>query len=347
MSKSSDNIKISCQNLEVTPSILRNFSAPVILKTDLDIKDYLHILQFDDDGFNKWDAAQNLYLNSYFNKKNIVAINSLLRDLLSKKSINLSLLSFILDLPSRSAFENFLNISDPIEVFIKRKELMTTIGFELQNIFEIKALELYDYKIEADISVGERSLLGKILNYLVLINNKVGLDLAKKITLSKNMTLSIIGLKSLCFFGSEPPLNLLNKFYSKWKNHSLVIEKWFELMSILNIEGQGLNFIENLLSHESFEYKNPNKIRSVLGTFQRENILLFHANDSSGYKFISDQVSLIDKHNPQVAARLILPLTRFNNYDKKRKYKMQKALKNISNQSVSSDLYEIVEKALI
>ena len=119
-----------------------------------------------------------------------------------------------------------------------------------------------------------------------------------KITSSKNMTLSISGLKSLCVYGSDIPFNFLDKFYLKWKEDSLVIEKWFELMSILNVEGQGLNFINDLLSHEAFEYKNPNKIRSVLGTFQRENVLLFHANNSSGYNFISNQVRLIDKNNP-------------------------------------------------
>ena len=117
-------------------------------------------------------------------------------------------------------------------------------------------------------------------------------------------------------------------------------------MSSLNIEGKGLNFIKDLLSHESFEYKNPNKIRSVLGSFQKENVLLFHANDSSGYNFISKQVSFIDENNPQAAARLVLPLTRFSNYDEIRKNKMKKALKNISNQPISTDLSEIVNKAL-
>ncbi|MDC0457513.1 aminopeptidase N [Alphaproteobacteria bacterium] len=346
LSKSNDNIKISSETLEATPSLLRNFSAPVILKTDLVINDYLHILKFDNDGFNKWDAIQNLYLDSYLNNNNLYSITLVLRDLLSKKIINFSLLSFLLDIPSRGAFEHFLNISNPIQIFKKRKELMKIIGVALQDIFEIKALELFNYKINADKKNGERALLDKILNYLVLINNKAGVDLAKKISLSKNMTISITGLKSLCLYGSEPPLDLLNKFFIKWKDHSLVIEKWFELMSSLNIEGKGLNFIKDLLSHESFEYKNPNKIRSVLGAFQKENVLLFHANDSSGYDFISEQVSLIDENNPQVAARLVLPLTRFSNYDEFRKNKMKKALKNIFNQPISKDLSEIVTKAL-
>ena len=83
------------------------------------------------------------------------------------------------------------------------------------------------------------------------------------------------------------------------------------------------------MRHKSFDIKNPNKLRSVLGTFQRENILLFHAQDSSGYEFVSQQISIIDKKNPQAAARLILPLTRFKNYNESRKNKIKKVLKNI------------------
>jgi len=161
------------------------------------------------------------------------------------------------------------------------------------------------------------------------------------------MTLSIIGLKSLCINDSQRALKYLNKFYKKWEGNELVIEKWFEIMSTLNIKGEGINFIKKLLKHSAFDYKNPNKLRAVLNTFQRENILLFHANDSSGYKFVSEQISKIDKNNPQAAARLILPLTRFNNYTNERKKKIKKVLQNMNNKSVSNDLSEIIEKALI
>ena len=119
------------------------------------------------------------------------------------------------------------------------------------------------------------------------------------------------------------------------------------MMSTLNIGSQGLNQIKYLLKHKDFDYKNPNKLRSVLSTFQRENVLLFHANDSSGYKFISEQVAIIDKKNPQAAARLVLPLTRFKNYSFERKNKIKSVLKSINKPYISSDLSEIIEKSLI
>ena len=217
----------------------------------------------------------------------------------------------------------------------------------LLDIFEDIAKKIYRNNININEKNGDRALFGKLLNYLILANSKLGLNLAKSIAASENMTLSILGLKSLCLTNSEDSISYLNDFYIKWRDNSLVVEKWFEMMSTLNINGKGLNLTKSLLSHEAFEYKNPNKLRAVIGTFQRENVSLFHSNDGSGYKFISEQIAIIDKKNPQAAARLVIPLTRYNNYNYKRKEKMKKALKDIYNKNVSNDLLEIIDKALI
>ena len=347
LSKSKDKVSVICNEKEITPSILRDFSAPVLLKTDIKINEYIHILKFDNDSFNKWDAAQNLYLNCFLKKFNLNILIKTLRELILEKKVNYSLMALLLELPSRTTFENLSNDVDPISIFKRKKDFMKKIALGLQEVFEINALKLYKSKIQDDKSFGERLLLEKILKYLILIESSIGIQIAKKITASKNMTLSIIGLKSLCLANNQLALNYLNDFYKKWKNNHLVIEKWFEMMSTLNIGSQGLNLIKHLLKHKDFDYKNPNKLRSVLSTFQRENVLLFHANDSSGYKFVSEQVAIIDKSNPQAAARLVLPLTRFKNYSCERKNKIKDVLKSINKPFISNDLSEIIEKALI
>ena len=347
LSKSNDKIEISCHEDAVVPSLLRGFSAPVNIKTDLTIIEYLHILKHDNDSFNKWEAIQNLYLSCLENEENISLITSILSEFLNKKIISLSLIAYLLELPSKTVIENLSNVSDPIDVYNVRRNLIKKIGLSLQSVFEKTSSNLMKNDINQTNKTGERLLLGKILNFLVLIQSNIGIKLAEKISLSDNMTLSSIGLKSLCQGDSENSLKYLNNFYSKWKSNSLVLEKWFEMMSTLNIDGEGLKLIKKLLFHKAFDYKNPNKLRSVLGSFQRENTLLFHANDSSGYNFVSDQIILIDIKNPQAAARLILPLTRFNNYNEIRKGKMKQALYKIYNKnSLSSDLSEIIAKAL-
>ena len=347
LSKSKDKVSVVCSEKVITPSILRDFSAPVLLQTDITTNEYIHILKFDNDSFNKWDAVQNLYLNSFFKKFNLNILIKTLRELIIQKKINYSLMALLLEPPSLTTFENLSSDVDPISIFKRKENFMKKIGLGLQGAFEIYALKLFKSKIENDKSSGERLLLEKILKYLILIESSIGIQIAKKIAVSKNMTLSIIGLKSLSLANNQLALNYLNDFYKKWKNNHLVIEKWFEMMSTLNISSYGLNLIKNLLKHKDFDYKNPNKLRSVLSTFQRKNIILFHANDSSGYKFISEQVAIIDKSNPQAAARLILPLTRFKNYSCQRKNKIKDVLKSINKPFISSDLSEIIEKALI
>ncbi len=346
LSKSKDKVSVICSEKEITPSILRDFSAPVLLKTDIKTNEYVHILKFDNDSFNKWDAVQNLYLNCFFKKFNLNILIKTLRELILEENVNYSLMALLLELPSRTTFENLSSDVDPISIFKRKKDFMKRIGLGLQEIFEINALKLFESKIENEKSCGQRLLLEKILKYLILIESSTGFLIAKKIIASKNMTLSIIGLKSLCLANNESALNYLNDFYNKWKNNPIVVEKWFEMMSTLNIKSEGLNLVKNLLKHKDFDYKNPNKLRSVLNTFQRENVLLFHANDSSGYKFISEQVAIIDKSNPQAAAKLILPLTRFKNYSYQRKNNIKNVLKGINKPFISHDLSEIIEKAL-
>ncbi len=331
----------------VIPSMLRGFSAPVNLFTDLSISEYLHILRYDNDAFNKWDAIQNLYLSCLDNKENIILITNILKQFLKENVYTPLLLSFLLELPSRLTFEGLNEFSDPIKIHNDRLNLMKKISFNLKNIFEKTAHNLINDNIHKLEKRGERALLNKILYYLALIQSDFGRKLAENISQSDNMTLSLVGLNSLSQDSNQNSLKHLNDFYSKWVNNSLVLEKWFEMMSRLNIKDEGINFIKKLLNHEAFDFKSPNKLRSVLGTFQRDNILLFHANDSSGYKFLAEQVSLIDRKNPQAAARLILPLTRFNNYNQIRKNKMKNALLFISqNKTLSNDLSEIINKAL-
>ena len=343
---SKETIIIECEEEKITPSFLRSFSAPVYLKTDLQEIDYLHILKYDNDAFNKWDAAQNLYFEYFIKNKDVTKLTDLLKSLISSNSINNSLMSLLIELPSRASLENLLDTVDPIDVFYKRQSLMKEIALNMKNTLENVALHLAGDDIFLIKNQGHRSLLGKILNYLVLIGSQIGIDLAKRFAISKNMTLSIAALKSLCLSDSKLVMPYLEKFYSNWKNNDLVLEKWFEIMSSMNIEGEGLSFVKKLLKHKDFDNKNPNKLRSVLGTFQKENIILFHSKDMSGYKFIAEQISQIDKYNPQVASRLILPMTQFRSFKKERKENIISILKDIYNQKISNDLSEILEKAI-
>ena len=100
------------------------------------------------------------------------------------------------------------------------------------------------------------------------------------------------------------------------------------------------------MEHRQFDVKNPNKIRSVLGVFAAANPRQFHKDDGSGYQFIASQLAILDKRNPQIAARLGLTLTRFQHYAPARQALMQDALTVLSKNTLSADLSEVVNKAV-
>ena len=107
-----------------------------------------------------------------------------------------------------------------------------------------------------------------------------------------------------------------------------------------------MEFIKNLLRHKCFDYKNPNLLRAVLGNFQNNNIELFHAKDESGYKLVTDEIIKIDKTNPQIASRLVVPLTNFSNFNEIYKNKVRKYIKVVLNSDPSNDVYEVLKKSL-
>jgi aminopeptidase N len=137
----------------------------------------------------------------------------------------------------------------------------------------------------------------------------------------------------------------LNDFYSKWRNDALVVDKWFHLQATSKIYGT-MQHVKQLLQHEAFDIKNPNKVYALIGGFG-SNLIHFHASDGSGYQLLAEVVLQLNSINPQVAARMIKPLTEWNRYDEMRQKLMREQLQFLSkNPALSSDVYELVTKSL-
>src|SRR5690606_30654684 len=106
--------------------------------------------------------------------------------------------------------------------------------------------------------------------------------------------------------------------------------------------------IRQLIAHPAFDWRNPNKVRAVVGTFANQNLVHFHAIEGAGYAFLADCIQDLDARNPQVAARLATPLTRWKKYDGERREQMQRALARIqARPGLSPDVYEVVSKSLL
>jgi aminopeptidase N len=158
-------------------------------------------------------------------------------------------------------------------------------------------------------------------------------------------------LRALVFYGEASHRDLkqemLDSFYSQWRHETLVIDQWLVTQAIDPSEG-ALCRVKALIDHKEFDIKNPNKVRSLIGAFCSQNHIHFHNRDGDGYKFLADKVIQLDAINPQIAARLLAPLTRWKSFDEKRQGLMQVQLQRIkASSTLSKDVYEVVEKSTI
>ena len=143
-----------------------------------------------------------------------------------------------------------------------------------------------------------------------------------------------------------PAQRCLSAFYRQWRHESLVINQWFNIQSTNPKEG-GLERVKALMTHPDFDLKNPNKARALIGGFCALNPHNFHKNDGSGYAFLADRVIELNAINPQIASRLINPLSKWKKMDQQRSVMMKQQLQRIADtDQLSADLREVVTKSL-
>jgi aminopeptidase N len=194
--------------------------------------------------------------------------------------------------------------------------------------------------------VGKRQLKNRCLLYLMLLPEFV--DLGKKqfdAALKSNMTDTQPALFGLT--NADTPLRgqCLNEFYTTWKHDALVVDKWLAIQASTKLP-TALQEVRKLMRHEAFDIRNPNKVYSLIGAFTR-NSVNFHSRDGEGYAFLREVVQQLDKLNPQVAARMVKPLTTWSRYDKERQELMREQLELLQqDKKLSPDLYEMVSKSL-
>ena len=138
----------------------------------------------------------------------------------------------------------------------------------------------------------------------------------------------------------------IDAFYQQWHDDELVMDKWFALQASADVP-DALERVQALLLHPAFNLKNPNKVRAVMGAFTQANPRYFNALDGRGYAFLTDMLLKLDKINPQIAARLATPFTRWQRLDAVRQASMKQQLARLAAADLSRDLREVVEKSIV
>ena len=344
----------------VVPSLLRGFSAPVHLNYPYSDDDLLLLLAHDSDAFTRWEAAQTLYRRAV--AANLAAISdgvelpkhekllAAVEKVISDDLLDNAFKALLLGVPSEAELWDGAENIDPLRYHQAREALLDTLAVhflpkwhELNRQAAKQENQSYEYSPEA---AGWRTLRNVCRAFVLRADPAHIETVAEKYgEMAQNMTHEWGILSAVNGNESDTRNRLLAQFADKFSDDALVMDKYFALVG-LSRRSDTLQQVQTALQHPKFSLENPNKARSLIGSFSR-NVPHFHAEDGSGYRFIADKVIEIDRFNPQVAARLVQAFNLCDKLEPHRKNLVKQELQRIQAQEgLSKDVGEIVGKIL-
>jgi len=348
LKKSEEQFKFKAKTRPV-PSLLRRFSAPVILNYPYSEDDLIHLLAHDDDPFNRWEAAQRLAADIILRKggKPTVAFLDAIGKILSEA--DRAFVAEVLTLPSETFLAEQMAVVDPDALHASRNALKRALASHFQDQFlEIHRSLRVDAPYAPDAaSAGRRALRNLALSYLMELETPEFAALCyEQYRQSDNMTEQFAALAALANSAIASQRGAaLDSFYDRWKSEPLVVDKWLAAQAGARLPDT-LARVRELLEHPAFDLKVPNKVYALIRTFAANHVR-FHAADGAGYAFLADQILALDSLNPQVAARMARAFDRWKKFDAARQAKAKAQLQRMRGaQGLSKDVDEIVTKAL-
>jgi aminopeptidase N len=341
-------------------SFLRNFSAPVRVEKFQSREELSLLIRADSNLFNRWDAGIRLAgetileVAEQLQKNQTPSVEELflaaLSGSLNGKVDDPALLALSLQLPPETTLAQEMDIVDPDALHCARQ----LVKRELAERNKEQFLALYHNNTESDPysitpeSIGRRSLKNTSLACLMSLD-PLPIEIQKlcygQYQQATNMTDAIAALSNLVNLDNEFKEHALEDFYKKWVTDPLVLDKWFTIQAMSNLENT-LDSVRQLTNNPSFSLSIPNKVRALIGVFCSSNHVRFHDKSGNGYRFLADKIEELNSINPQIAARLVSPLINWRRYDSKRQQLMQQELDRIlAIKDLSSNVYEIVSKS--
>ncbi|WOI55295.1 aminopeptidase N [Palleronia sp. LCG004] len=338
---------------DAVASVLRGFSAPVILRQDIPRADRALLFAHDTDPFNKWEAGRTLAKDALAamitdGGEPDPAYLDALPSVVGDETLDPAFRALVLGLPSDDDMAQTLaqahHVPDPRSIDAARQRMQVAMARHLEADFRavIESPGIPDgYSPDAE-SAGRRSLRNAALAHLTLID---GGDLARaQFSQADNMTDSLGALVPLIRIGAAE--DALAAFYDRWQNDRLVLDKWFSLQIGAAPGETGAAIAARLVEHPDFDWKNPNRFRSVIGGLGM-NHSSFHAADGSGYRLVADWLLRLDPVNPQTAARMTTLFETWKRYDVDRQEMIRDALERMrATGELSRDTGEMVGRIL-
>ena len=352
---------------EPVPSLLRGFSAPVRLNFDYPAQDLYFLMAHDSDGFNRWNAAQQLGVlllqelqaDDQAGRELVLpelllkAYRNVLQSALDDARLDKAMVSQLLVLPLESYLIEIAEAADVDVIHRVREFVARSLARELADLWQATYMANQDtgpFEVNAT-AVARRSLKNLALSYLSRLETEDTLALCKtQLDTAVNMTDESAALTCLVNSPAARERGLTDRaladFYQRWQGEPLVVDLWLSTQARSQLPDT-LDQVQQLMLHPAFNIRNPNKVRSVIGAFSAGSLVNFHHASGDGYRFLADQVITLNGLNPQMASRLLAPLTRWKKFDRHRSALMKAQLIRIKAEpDLSRDVFEVVEKSL-
>ena len=366
LTAASETLRFVNVDAEPVPSLLRGFSAPVVLEHDYSDAQLLALLAHDSDPFNRWEAGQRLavkralqFIQSHAqpgaSRVLDAAYVDAMRQVLRHPTLDAAFKELVLTLPAETYIAEQLAVVDPQRVHAVREAMREQLALELQHDWQWAYEEHHDsggYRPD-HASAGRRALTGLALAMLCLAARETH-DVVwpgktyQRFKIAANMTDRFNALNALVGSGHALAGEALARFHALFKDEALVLDKWFALQAgTCDRGGQVLPAVRQLMSHPDFNLRNPNRARSLIFSYCSANPGAFHRADAAGYVFWSERVTELDAINPQVAARLARALDRWKKLAEPYRSAAREAIARVAAKpDLSNDVREVVSHAL-
>jgi aminopeptidase N len=348
---------------EPIPSLLRDFSAPVILDFDYTPEELAVLLAHENDPFNAWEAGQRLATQLILDATAAIAageiplwpagfVDAIRRLLQTQAARGAAFVAEALSLPGESTLAEMLDVVDPDALHAARNGLRRHLAEQLEKEFFglYSALTVSEPYAPNSEQAGRRALRNLCLSYLLELDTPAARTLARKqFESADNMTDQFAALAALANVNAADcpeRSTALAGFYARWQGEALVVDKWLAVQSTSR-RPETLATVKALTTHPAFDLANPNKIYALIRAFGG-NLVRFNAADGSGYAFIAEQILALHDRNPQVASRLARCFDRWQKFDANRQAHARVALERIrDHDGLSRDVLEVVSRALV
>jgi aminopeptidase N len=325
------------------PSWFRGFSAPIKFKNGLSSEEKIFLVTNDSDPFNRWDNVQSLWLDYILSPELIskMEIFTMIENLMTKEG-DLALLSEMISLPSEQIIHQNVTEIDVEDVHSKRNNTHLEIGSEFKGIF-LDTYEKLNFKKAFDlssVSVAERALKNTCLAYLTRLGE---FDIAYQQFMNSECMTDQFGAFQPLLNNPNPYRDeVIERFYNEHHSDVQVMDKWFSAQSVSS--QTSVDDVKSLMKHELFTMKNPNRVRSVIGSFS-QNTSQFHCQE--GYELLSEVIVELDELNPQIAARFAGIFNHWRRFAPRYSELQEIQIQSIiDREKISKDVFEIVQSAI-